>query len=131
MLFSLTSLEGEIEVNHQASPGFSPEQALKTYGPGQQYELFGEGKISRMPTRVCAHCGGCVVMNPKRERHRNHCIKCHAYICDICYEATTEPGYEHRPFAMIREMIMSGKWRYAGGPLSNPVLLPVIGGQDG
>lgn len=131
-LFSLRSLEGELDVNHQASPGLTAEQARQAgYGEGHQHELLGEGKTYRTPTMGCCHCGGCVVLNPARTRHRNHCIKCNAYICDWCHAATRDPDYQHRSFKEIADMIRSGRWRFAGGSMSNPVLLPVIGDNNG
>lgn len=128
--FSLNFSEGELMVDHRASPGLTEEQATRLYGEGHQHDLLGEGRVYFTPTRGCCHCGGCVVMNPGRTRHRNHCIKCHSYICDWCAEATKEPDYIHRPFAMIREMIQSGKWRFAGGSMSNPILLPILQGES-
>lgn len=35
-----------------------------------------------MATLTCSHCQVQVILNPLRTRERNHCRKCHAYVCD-------------------------------------------------
>lgn len=35
-----------------------------------------------MATLTCCHCQRQVILNPLRTRERNHCRKCHAYVCD-------------------------------------------------
>ena len=131
--FSLDPLFGELEVNHRCSPGLTPEQA-RGAGYGGQLELLGEGKVARYKSLHCCHCGGCWIENPTRVRARNYCPKCPQwkdYLCDACAAVSKESDYVHRTAADLREMICSGKWRFAGGTASKPVLLPVIGDQNG
>lgn len=125
------ALEGELEVDHRASPGLTEDQARRLGYDEAHLALLREGKICRTPTLGCCHCGGVVVINPQRTRGRHFCPKCDQYICDGCHMVSQEPDYVHRPFAQVRDMIQSGKWRFAGGTMSNPVLLPVIGDQHG
>jgi hypothetical protein len=131
-IFTPGVLEGELEVNHRASPGLTENEARKM-GYGGQLGLFREGGVARYKTLHCCHCGGCWVENPERVRERHHCTVCptlggfHQYVCDGCHQARQEPDYVHRNAEDLRDMLCSGKWRVAGGTLSKPILLPVIG----
>jgi hypothetical protein len=121
MPFLKTSNDGEITVDHSASPGLTPDQARRFgYAP----ELVGEGKKMSAATLGCPHCGSAVVLNPDRRRQRAHCYRCNQYICDICDAVRHEPGYVHRTIAEIAALITSGKWRNAGS-MSKPLLIPV------
>ena len=40
-------------------------------------------KLVELPTLTCAHCERVVIMNPERQRQRNWCMKCDAYVCDL------------------------------------------------
>lgn len=40
------------------------------------------GGLREVATLTCCHCQVQVVLNPLRTRERNHCRKCHAYVCD-------------------------------------------------
>lgn len=125
--FLKTSRDGELFVDHSASPGLSEFEAIQA---GLPPEGVREGMKMTAPTLGCVHCGGHVVLNPYRERPRNNCQKCNAYICDGCYLATTRPDYIHRSFAEIRDMVMSGKWTVTG-PCSSPTLIPISEIQNG
>lgn len=49
----------------------------------QQYEAPGlESSRIELPTLTCFHCGTITVLNPKRVRPREWCMKCDAYVCD-------------------------------------------------
>lgn len=130
MAFLQTTHEGEIEIDHSASPGM-PEQAAIKFSLDPS--LTKEGKVYRAPTLGCIHCGGVVILNPMRTRNRNFCPKCNRYICDSCHAVMQQPDYQHRTFLQVAEMLNSGKWRLAGGTSGNPVLLPtrILGGVDG
>lgn len=87
------SHEGELFVDHRASPGLTDEQAIKLgYAPG----ILGEGKVFEAPTMGCNHCGTVVVINPKRTRDRDWCSQCDMYVCDNCALERRLPGYVHR-----------------------------------
>jgi hypothetical protein len=122
MPFLKTSNDGEITIDHSASPGLTADQARSF---GYPPELVGEGKRMSAPTLGCPHCGSAVVLNPMRTRERAHCYQCNQYICDICDAVRHEPGYVHRTIAEIAALISSGKWRCAGGSMSKPLLIPV------
>lgn len=80
MTRSLRSLEGYLMQDHSACLG------------GQKLE-FG--------ILTCSHCERQVVLNPERERARNHCRKCHAYVCDApACNAECNGGYK----AMLDEL---------------------------
>jgi hypothetical protein len=117
------SLFGEIMVDHRASPGLTPAEALRLgYHPDQ----VREGAQFTARTLHCAHCGGDWVENPMRERERHRCYKCSAYVCDTCAAMMNLPDYEHRPLVQVVDMITSGRFQ-ATGPASNPNLKPVTG----
>jgi hypothetical protein len=126
MIFSLDSLAGELEIDHKASPGLTLEQARRA-GYRGQLEFLQEGGVARYKTLRCCHCGGCWVENPERSRARNHCLKCHQYMCDGCAVTAGEPDYVHRSADDLKDMITSGRWTCVGGTASKPVLVPVTG----
>ena len=118
--FLKTSLDGELFLDHSASPGFTPEQAQKL---GMPAELVGEGKKMHAATLGCPHCGSHVLLNPMRKRPRAHCYQCDAYICDGCDIVRYESGYVHRTIKQIRDLILSGKWEVHGS-MSLPLIVP-------
>lgn len=136
MIFTPSVLEGELEVNHQASPGLSEEDARKV-GYHGQLRLFREGGVARYKTLHCCHCGGCWVENPERVRERHYCKTCPTlggfiqYLCDACDAVRHEPDYVHRNAEDLGNMLKSGKWRVVGGTPSKPILLPAIGDENG
>ena len=76
---SKRSLEGEILIDHRASPGLSPEDLV-----GVPVPAVGKGELYESPLVVCSHCQYCVIIEPKRTRERAWCAKCDQYICDDC-----------------------------------------------
>ena len=123
MIFLKTSHDGELMLDHRASPGFTPEQARRM---GYPPELVGAGKQMHAATLGCPHCGSHVFLNPMRTRPRAHCCQCDQYICDICDRVRHESGYVHRTMNQIREMLLTGKWEMHGS-MSRPLLAPRIG----
>jgi hypothetical protein len=94
-MFLKTSRDGELFVDHRASPGIPAEIAVKMgYHPDQ----VRAGKSATIPTLGCPHCGGHQVKNPWRTRERAHCYVCNVYICDGCYLETRMPDYKHETF---------------------------------
>jgi hypothetical protein len=120
-MFLKTSRDGELMIDHRASPGIPAEQARRM---GLPPELVGEGKIMHAPTLGCPHCGGAVVLNPLRARPRANCFQCNSYICDWCDAARYAPDYVHRTFAQIADMVKSGKYIASGSP-TRPILTVV------
>lgn len=96
MLFSKRSLEGYLMVDHRASPGLTPEQALRLgYHPTQ----VAEGRLFEAASLRCFHCGTHSIKNPMRVRERASCLACGAnYICDNCDLERKQPGYVHASF---------------------------------
>lgn len=89
-MFSERSHEGEIFLDHRASPGFTEEQSRLLYeGKATGSILF------EAPTRTCNHCGTIVIINPDRKRDRAKCMQCMMYICDNCDTERHLPGYVH------------------------------------
>ena len=76
--FSKRSLEGELLIDHSASPGLTPEQAA-----GFSVAVAG-GEVYESAINTCAHCQAMVVINPQRTRDRGYCAKCDKYLCDEC-----------------------------------------------
>jgi hypothetical protein len=118
--FLKTSRDGELFLDHSASPGIPPGVAQRMDLPP---ELVGEGGRMHAATLGCPHCGGVVLLNPMRKRERANCFKCNSYICDGCAAVMSDPNYIHRTFAEIAEMVQSGKWTVSG-PTCNPILTP-------
>lgn len=131
MAHQLTDLDGELEVNHQASPGLNQEQAVKLGYDGRDNQLLGEGHVYRTPTLACCHCPSVVVLNPLRTRGRHYCPKCNHYMCDACHMVSCEPDYVHRSRKELVDMVTSGKWLWIGGTSSKPVLIPASEVKDG
>lgn|SRR5215813_360366 len=127
MPFSKKSNDGEVFLDHRASPGIPPELAQRLgYHPNQ----VKEGTTFESATLGCPHCGSCVVLNPLRTRERAHCYQCNAYICDGCDAVRHEPDYVHRTIQEVKELVGSGKYIMVGGSMSRPVLIK-IGGNNG
>ena len=112
-------LMGELTVDHRASPGISPE-LRRIFGD----VIVPEGQVRTFETMTCSHCKTVVMKNPSRVRERSFCAPCnYHYICDICAAATKQPGYVHRNFDQIADMVRSEKFVLAG-PLTSPILIP-------
>jgi predicted RNA-binding Zn-ribbon protein involved in translation (DUF1610 family) len=120
-MFLKTSNDGEVTIDHSASPGFTPAQARRLDLPP---ELTGEGKKMSAASLGCPHCGSHVILNPLRIRARAHCYICNKYICDICDGVRHEPDYCHTTIDEIAAKVASGKWIMAGS-MSKPILIPV------
>lgn len=108
MPFLKSSFNGEVMIDHRASPGT---------------QLVGEGKVMHAATLGCPHCGSVVVLNRRRVRARAHCFQCNQYICDICDAVRHDPDYIHRTMRQIAELVVSGKVTMSGS-MSRPVLTP-------
>ena len=123
MTFLKKSHDGEIFLDHRASPGIPAGLARRLgYDPSQ----VKEGALFEGPTLGCPHCGSCVVLNPLRTRERAHCLSCNMYICDGCDYVRNQPDYVHRTIAQIKELVGSGKYELAG-TMQQPLLIPKEG----
>jgi len=119
MIFSKKSHDGEVMVDHRASPGIPAHLAAKFgYHPSQ----VAEGVVLEAATLGCPHCGSHVVLNPLRTRERAHCYQCNMYICDGCDFIRHEPDYVHRTITQVRELVSSGRYVMVGGTMGRPVL---------
>jgi len=99
--------EGELFLDHRASPGIPPAQARQMgYEPSQ----VGEGKLFEAATLMCEHCHQIAIKNPMRTRERAFCMQCGgAYICDLCDDERRRPDYVHLPFRKIVDLVATGK----------------------
>ena len=77
--FSKRSLEGEILIDHRASPGLTPEQMAGFDSP-----IVAGGDVYESALITCGHCRAAVILNPQRTRDRGYCQKCDRYLCDEC-----------------------------------------------
>lgn len=84
---------GYLMVDHQASPGISPEAARRLGIAARP-----EGTVFEAKTLSCSHCRCSVVVNPDRTRDRHYCSKCDHYICDLCAFRAAQAGYVHKPY---------------------------------
>lgn len=121
MAFWERATEGELTVDHRCSPGLSENQVRLIGYPGDA-RLFREGGLYVTATKGCKHCHSVVVMNPLRERPRNHCAACNHYICDGCAFIASLPDYVHHSFDELRDMVATGKLSIVGGSVSNPIV---------
>jgi hypothetical protein len=105
---SKASPEGELFVDHRASPGIPPELARR-----MGYEdphLVSEGKLLEAAILTCRHCRQPSIKNPLRTRERYFCMECGgAYICDPCNLERLQPNYTHMPFEKIVDLVATGK----------------------
>lgn len=74
---SLKRTAGELMIDHRASPG-TPDVP--------------EGKVLEVQTYTCSHCCRVVVMNERRTRDREVCLRCMAIICDPCAKQRARRG---------------------------------------
>jgi len=125
---SLKRGDGEVEINHQFSPGLTPAE-MRAFGmpevPG------GEGSSARLATVSCNHCGGVWLVNHYRTRERHYCRRCDHYLCDLCAAASAAPGYVHRTIGELSEMITGGKWTFAPGSSTTKPILVRTGVDNG
>lgn len=61
------------------------------------------GGVREVPTLTCCHCNVQVIVNPLRTRERNHCRKCHAYVCDSPHCVAECNGGLHNKLDELRE----------------------------
>lgn len=125
---SLKRYDGELMIDHRASPGLDQEAARAM---GLEGVPIGESTYNTVPTLGCNHCGCVQIVNPNRKRERNYCRTCDHYICDVCHIVRTEANYVHRTIEDICEAVRSGNWQLAPGPLSRAVLIPTGVSDDG
>ena len=92
--------EGYLMVDHRASPGLTPEEAMAL---GYTNATVGEGQLYETKTNHCSHCGTVVIMNPDRTRERAFCQACSKYICDNCGIAMRLPNYVHKTYIQLQE----------------------------
>jgi hypothetical protein len=120
MIFSKKSHEGELFVDHRASPGLPEDAAVRLgYHPSQ----VREGVVFESATYSCSHCQTVVVMNPLRTRERAYCRKCDRYICDNCDLVRCEADYVHHNIPEIVEKVHSGRFTLSGS-MGRPILKP-------
>ena len=99
--------EGELSIDHRASPGLTAEQARAA---GMPPGCVSEGTVFESATIMCEHCHQMLIKNLNRERERAFCMQCGgAYICDLCDAERRKPDYVHMPFRQIVELVGSGK----------------------
>jgi len=116
--------EGEIFIDHRASPGIPPLQARQM---GCDPSQLGEGKLFEAATIACEHCNRFVIKNPLRTRERAFCMQCGgAYICDLCDDERRKPDYVHMPFRKIVDLVASGKATLVSLGV-RPLLVPTAG----
>jgi hypothetical protein len=122
---SLTRFEGELEVDHSASPGLTPAEA-RACGYFTHLNL-GEGQIFRAATITCAHCKIPFLKNPLRTRPREYCKKCDHYICDFCGFERTQASYSHLQFEQKAELILNAaEHETMGSPLALVAPISII-----
>jgi hypothetical protein len=76
---SKRAFEGEILIDHRASPGLTADE-IGTFGA----PAVGKGEVYESAIYTCSHCECAVVINPQRSRERSWCGKCDRYLCDEC-----------------------------------------------
>ena len=80
-MFSKRSLEGEILIDHSASPGLTPADVPDL---GMDIPIVGKGERFESAINTCGHCAAAIILNPNRTRERGWCQHCDRYICDTC-----------------------------------------------
>lgn len=86
--------------------------------------LPGQGSVEERATLTCAHCSAAYIKNPNRIRPREFCRKCNRYICDNCGAVAARPGYVHRSFAELADLVRNGTVSIVGGSPSDPIVIP-------
>lgn len=114
--------EGELMIDHRASPGIPEDMARRVGLPPKQ---LGEGSLFEAAILRCNHCSTPQIKNLNRIRPRYSCAKCNfAYVCDNCAATMTLPQYVHRTIDEISDMVRSGRW-IVSGSTSAPVMIEV------
>ena len=92
--------QGEMLIDHTNSPGITQEwvEANRHHliAAGANPVIVAGGKKFESGIKNCTHCGADVIMNPQRQRERQWCWVCDAYICDGCGLLRKLSGYQHR-----------------------------------
>jgi hypothetical protein len=120
---TLKRFDGELTIDHRAGCGLTPEEARAF---GMPDVPLGEGRMTSLATVGCNHCGGVWLVNHYRTRERHYCKTCDHYLCDLCAAVAEQSDYVHRTIDQLTEMITSGKFAFAGGSTTNPILVPVL-----
>lgn len=94
---SKLSQQGELLIDHRNSPGLTPEWAMVN---GVGGPIVQAGRTYETGIKMCAHCGGQVMMNPMRTREREWCMICDAYLCDNC-GLNKKLGVPHKSFRQV------------------------------
>ena len=101
---SKRSLEGELFISHQGSPGLDAGVAAWM---GLDPKHLSKGQVLETPVVTCAHCQFVVVSNPLRTREREWCGHCDKYICDDCakilHVTLRCQNFEHKVEAVMEE----------------------------
>jgi hypothetical protein len=119
---SLKRFDGELTIDHRASPGLTPEEARAF---GMPEVPLSEGREVSLATVQCNHCGGVWLVNTYRTRERHYCKWCDHYLCDLCAATSALPDYVHRTIAELTDLITSGKYTFAPGcSTTRPILIP-------
>ncbi len=84
-----------------------------------------DGRVYHCRTTTCCHCATVYIVNEKRTRAREYCRTCDEYLCDYCARTAAQPGYVHRSFQELADLVRSGRFTLHGSA-SNPILLPVL-----
>jgi len=108
MKHSTRDSEGVLTVNHKDSPGLSPEFLLEVQKafPGEDTLPPARGRgMFQAPVMKCIHCQAMIIINPLRNRQRESCPKCRAYICDKC-ALNMKLGLECKPYTKVIEEII-------------------------
>jgi len=90
---SLRRYDGELEINHQMSPG---TQAVP------------EGAVQRNATYTCSHCQAVCVKGKQWVSENHYCPKCDHHICAGCM-IRSKTDLTHRPFIALIEGVGAGK----------------------
>jgi len=84
-----------------------------------------DGTVYHCRTTTCCHCATVYLVNELRTRPREYCRTCDEYLCDPCARTAAQPGYVHRSFAELADLVRSGRYTLSGST-SAPLLIPVL-----
>ena len=115
-MFSKRSLEGEILIDHRASPGLTAAELSGFPAPA-----VGKGEIFESAIITCSHCQATVVLNPDRSQERGWCPKCDKYLCDECEYVRTRT-FECRAYERVLDTLQNQIERGANAALLIPSL---------
>ena len=78
-LFSKSSRDGYVMIDHRNSPGFEGK-----IDGGFRYLNVPGGTLFEGATFTCPKCTKTIIKNPDRDRSRGECRKCDHTLCDDC-----------------------------------------------